>query len=375
VFPPRVGGTGRLFHGIYGRLAPQGYVIAAGEAPGQVAFDRTHSLRVRRIPLAIHYRGIRGPRSFREYNHAFRELRSIVKEEHVSTTHCARCLPEGLLGLGLRLSTGIPFACYAHGEELTSASLSREQTLWARLVLSRASLMFASSHHSAGLLGAEWGVPEQRIRVVHPGVDTAQFVPAPPDPDFRRRMAWEGRQVVLTVGRLQKRKGHDQMIRALAQVRRRLPNLLYAILGDGEERAGLTRLVGELGLEGHVQFLGELDDQAMIRCYQQCQVFALPNREINRDIEGFGIVLLEAQACGKPVIAGASGGTAETMQVDRTGYLVPCDRPDQLADLVWQLLSSPERRDEMGQVARKWVVENFDWSVAARRANEAFSVV
>ena len=98
-----------------------------------------------------------------------------------------------------------------------------------------------------------------------------------------------------------------------------------------------------------------------MECYQQCDLFVLPNRQVGQDIEGFGMVLLEAQACGKPVIAGASGGTAETMQPGETGYVVPCDQPDELAAMVAELLLDPDRRTRMGEAARSWVVEQFDW--------------
>ena len=144
-------------------------------------------------------------------------------------------------------------------------------------------------------------------------------MPAARDEDVRRSLGWEGRRVVLTVGRLQKRKGHDMMIRSLPQVRQEVSDVLYAVAGDGEERAALARAVTDLGLGGQVQFLGEVDENTLLRCYQQCDLFALPNRQVGSDIEGFGMVLLEAQACGKPVLAGDSGGTAETLVAGAEG--------------------------------------------------------
>src|SRR5205814_10004845 len=108
-------------------------------------------------------------------------------------------------------------------------------------------------------------------------------------------------------------------------------------------------------------FLGELDDATLLCCYQQCDLFVLPNRQVGRDIEGFGIVLLEAQACGKPVVAGASGGTAETMRIPETGRVVPCDHPDELAALVTELLADRARLARMGEAARRWTVERLDW--------------
>ena len=131
-------------------------------------------------------------------------------------------------------------------------------------------------------------------------------------------------------------------------------------------------LVAREGLNDSVQFLGELDDGGLVRCYQQCDLFVLPNRRVGEDIEGFGMVLLEAQACGKPVVAGASGGTAETMRVPQTGRLVACDGPQELAALVAELIEDREGLARMGAAARSWVVERFDWAGLTRQAEQIF---
>jgi phosphatidylinositol alpha-1,6-mannosyltransferase len=179
--------------------------------------------------------------------------------------------------------------------------------------------------------------------------------------------------VVLTVGRLQRRKGHDHLIRALAGIRKRVPDVLYAIVGDGEELSALQRLARHEGVADSVQFLGKLDDATMVHCYQQADVFALPNREVEGDIEGFGIVLLEAQACGRAVVAGMSGGTGETMRVGETGEIVDCSRVEPIVEILSELLTDSERRDRMGEAGRAWVVGKFDWSVLCRQAEHIFA--
>src|SRR5262249_29561593 len=118
---------------------------------------------------------------------------------------------------------------------------------------------------------------------------------------------------------------------------------------------------------------GEIEDDAMVRCYQQCDLFALPNRQVGKDIEGFGMVLLEAQACGRPVLAGTSGGTAETMRIPETGRVVSCDDLDALAAMVIELLSDREKLDQMGVAGRQWVVDRFDWAALSRQAAELFT--
>jgi phosphatidylinositol alpha-1,6-mannosyltransferase len=286
--------------------------------------------------------------------------------------HCGRPLPEGVMGLALRALTGVPFLCYVHGEDVGTASTSREQSWLIRRVFGRAACVLANSRNTARILREQWGLAPQRLAVLHPGVDTGRFVPAGRSPAVRRRLGWGERPVVLTAGRLQKRKGQDHMIRALPAVRRAFPDVLYAVVGGGEERAALEGLAAREGVAAHVQFLGEVADAELIRCYQQCDLFALPNRQVGRDIEGFGMVLLEAQACGRPVLAGASGGTAETMRVPETGRVVCCEDPGRLAAAVVELLGDPGRLDRMGAAGRRWVVERFDWDALGRQARRLF---
>jgi phosphatidylinositol alpha-1,6-mannosyltransferase len=194
------------------------------------------------------------------------------------------------------------------------------------------------------------------------------------DKGVRERLGWGDSPVILTVGRLQKRKGHDRMILAIGAIRKAFPEALYVIVGDGEEREALRQLVAHVRQDEHVRFVGELDDKSLIECYQQCDLFSLPNRQVGWDIEGFGMVLLEAQACGRPVLAGASGGTAETMRIPETGRVVPCEDPEVIAAEVIDLLSDRDRLDRMGAAARHWVVDQFDWEALSRRASLLFGM-
>jgi phosphatidylinositol alpha-1,6-mannosyltransferase len=372
LFPPKTGGSGRWFWEIYRRLPRRSYLIAAGEHPRQRDFDERHAPRVVRLPLAMRAWGIASLEGLRGYTRAIGRLRRLILDERIEMVHAARCLPEGVMALALRLATRAPYACYVHGEDVGTARYSREHRWLAERVLRNASFLIANSRNTERILIEEWGLAPEGIRLLHPGVDTARFVPAARDRSVRAALGWGERPVILTVGRLQLRKGHDQMIRALTTIREAIPGVLYAIAGDGEERATLEEVAGRSGLHDHVQFLGEVDDDRLVLLYQQCDLFVLPNRQVGRDIEGFGMVLLEAQACGKPVIAGASGGTAETMRIPETGLVVPCDGPEVLAAKVVELLTDPDRRARMGSAARSWVTERFDWEPLSRQALALF---
>jgi phosphatidylinositol alpha-1,6-mannosyltransferase len=371
-FPPKTGGSGRWFWEIYRRMPRDTIIIAAGEYPRHEAFDQTHDLPVVRLPLTLPSWGIRQPDALRGYWQALRRLGPVLRSHEVALLHCGRCLPEGLMALALKCWRGIPYACYAHGEEMNYAATSRELSWLLRRVLRGAEVVIANSRNTAQLLQETWNLPQAKVELLHPGVDTHRFVPAGRDPALRRELGWTDRPVVLTVGRLQKRKGHDRMIEALALIKHTVPNILYAIVGEGEERHTLQELAAAAHLEPHVQFMGEVADDQLVRCYQQCDLFVLPNRQVGADIEGFGMVLLEAQACGKPVVAGSSGGTTETMSIPQTGRVICCEEPHALAVLVSELLSNPAQLERMGAAARRWVLEHFDWDTLSNRAAGIF---
>lgn len=372
IFPPKTGGSGRWFWEIYSRMPRDQVVIAAGDDARAAEFDGTHELPITRLPIAMATRGIRPLGNLKRYVSMAWRIRGIAKRERVDAIHAARNLPEGFIAYLVRRMTGIPYLCYVHGEDVGVSATSRELAWMTRRVLNGASLVIANSQNTRSMLLNDWRMPDKKVRLLYPGVDTKRFVPAAPDESIRQTLGWHNRMVLLTVGRLQKRKGHDMLIRAMPAIREKQPNVLYAILGDGEERAKLQALADENGVSNNVQFLGEASDQQLLQCYQQCDLFVLPNRSIGRDVEGFGMVLLEAQACGKPVVAGASGGTTETMRVPETGRNVPCETPEPLGATINELLSDRLQRIRMGERGRTWVCERFDWEALSREAAELF---
>ncbi len=173
---------------------------------------------------------------------------------------------------------GGKYICWLHGEELGFASTSRELTWLARRVYRGASTVFANSHNSAKLLTRNWGVPEEKVRVVYPGVDGERFRPEVDGAALRSRVAAPDDVVFLSVGRLQRRKGHDLVLQALARLRERMPGVSYVIVGDGPHQRQLEDDVSVLGLTGIVHFAGPARAEDLPAWYAAADVFVMPNR-------------------------------------------------------------------------------------------------
>jgi phosphatidyl-myo-inositol dimannoside synthase len=371
LFPPRTGGSGRWLWELYRRLEGVRIQIAAGEAPDSELFDRGSPVPIVRLPLSFRNWGISNPRAALQYGRATRLISRLIRDVRPEVIHCGKCLPEGFIASLMKRRHGTSFACFVHGEELTLAATSRELSWLTRRVLRDAAHVIANSAHSKMLL-RNWGLADDKVTVMHPGVDTSRFVPSSADVEARKRLGWLDRTVILTVGALQKRKGQDMMIRALPAIRARFPRVLYSIVGEGWEHTYLERLADELGVRDRVEFRGVPTDLELVTCYQQCDLFALPNRQVGWDIEGFGIVLLEAQACGKPVITGSSGGTCEAIGPGETGLVIPCETVEPVVSAVCNMLEHPDRGVHMGTRGRERMVSQFDWRVVSRQAQAIF---
>jgi phosphatidylinositol alpha-1,6-mannosyltransferase len=375
IFPPTVGGSGRYFYELYSRLPPGVVTVVAPEHLDAAQFNPPSSIDLVRIPMTIGDRGLRTWQGLKFYLGVARRLKAIIRERNISIVHCGRNLPEGFVGYLLKLMTGTPYLFYTHGEDIGVCYHSRELAWMTRRVMSGSAGAIANSNNTLRLLKEQWHFPGNKAYVIQPGMDASRFAIADKDMSLRHRLGWANRKVILTVGRLQRRKGHDMLIRALSAIRAVHPTVLYAIIGTGQDESYLRELANTEGVAEAVQFLGSVTDTEMTVTYQQCDLFALPNREIQGDIEGFGMVLLEAQACGKPVLAGNSGGTAETMNPGETGVVVDCTAPQPLADTIIELLADPDRLQAMGSAARPWVESQFDWPQRASVAQAVWGKV
>ena len=283
------------------------------------------------------------------------------RAEGLIRPHVGHVLPLGTIALLLKRWRKLPYLLYAHGLDILLPQRSvRKKTLLKRIVKHASGLVSNSAFTREALL--KLGARADAIAVVYPCPNlTETHVSDDRLEHLRRVHHLTDKRVILTVGRLVERKGHDQIIRALPAVRKRVPNATYLIVGNGPHRHQLQQLVNQYRLGEHVTFLDRVDETQLMACFEVCDVFAMPSRQIGPDVEGFGMVYLEAGLFGKPAVAGESGGATEAVLNDLTGLTVDETDTAQVAHALINLLTNRAYADRLGFQAMQRVLELFTW--------------
>jgi phosphatidylinositol alpha-1,6-mannosyltransferase len=248
---------------------------------------------------------------------------------------------------------------YAHGEELTGWGRGMKFRTMC-FVLRRADALLSNSDFTGETLVNLIGVDRGRVELTYPTVDEERFRPGLPGEDLRAGIGVAaGQKLILSVGRLMRRKGFDNVIRSLPMLGKQGIDAHYAVIGIGEDRDYLQGLAVELGLTERVHLLGHVSYEDLPRWYCASDLFAMPNRDVGGDTEGFGLVYLEAAAAGRPALAGMAGGTASAVVDEVTGLRVDGEQLDAIVAALVRLLRNTEEAEHMGRNGRARVLENY----------------
>jgi phosphatidylinositol alpha-1,6-mannosyltransferase len=264
---------------------------------------------------------------------------------------------------------GVRFAALGHAKEFLPAAHGVRSTpmfaAYQRTLLRQLHPVLCVSRYTASIAGAAGAAD---VQVLHPGVDTQRFAPdtSAPMPVAARDLS---RPLLLTVARLVTRKVIDTVIEALPSILTEHPTLTYAVVGDGPDRERLQALAARLGVASHVAFVGAARHDELPAWYRAADIFVLASRQeaVHGDVEGFGLVLLEAQACGTPVIAADSGGMPDALRPGETGTLVPPSASEAVATAVRDMLADRTRLAQMATAARAYALSQA-WPAVAQRA-------
>ena len=295
-------------------------------------------------------------------------MRRLITERGIDTVWFGAAAPLGLLAQRARHAGATRVLASTHGHEVGWSMLPVARSVLRRIGDESDTVTFVS-RYTRGRFASAFG-SHAALEHLPPGVDTDRFRPdSASRAELRARYALGDRPTVLCLSRLVPRKGQDMLIRALPSIRQRVDGAALVIAGGGPYFATLRELAERLGVSEHVTFTGGIPAADLPAYHAMADVFAMPcrTRGAGLDVEGLGIVFLEASATGVPVVAGSSGGAPETVQHNKTGIVVDGRSVNQIADAVSDLLADPDRAAAMGAAGRDWATAHWRWDDLAGR--------
>jgi len=357
-FPPRPGGIQQFVHNLAVRQPAGSVIVYTSTWRGAAKFDAEQPFEVVREDTSVL---LPTPR-------VAKRAAELARAYGCDTVWFGAAAPLGLLAGGLRRTGGVDRAvALTHGHEIGWAALPGARRLLQRIARSHDVITYLGEYQRIRLDRALHGLTE--LQRLAPGVDVDTFHPGVDGSAVRARHALSDRPVIVCVSRLVPRKGQDMLIRALPTVRRRVPGAALLLVSGGPYRTKLERLAREHGVESDVVFTGSVPWAELPAHYAAGDVYAMPcrTRAAGLDVEGLGIVYLEASAIGLPVVGGDSGGAPDAVLEGETGFVVGGRDVAGLAGRLAELLTDPTRAKTMGAAGRAWVEREWRWEAQAAR--------
>lgn len=356
-FPPRPGGIQMFVHALAARLPD--VVVYAPAWRGDAAFDAAQ-----RFPVVRHPTSLMLPLPT-----VLRRVRAVARDAGCTAVWFGAAAPLALLTPQLRAAGAHRVVASTHGHETGWAMLPGARQVLRRIGEHVDVLTYLADYTRRRIAGALTPGAAHRMRQLSPGVDTDRFRRGAGGEAVRADLGLTDRPVVVCVSRLVPRKGQDVLVRAMPRIRSRVPDAALLLVGGGPYRGRLERLVDDVGVRDAVRFTGPVPWAGLPAYYDAGDVFAMPCRTRNAglDVEGLGIVYLEASATGLPVVAGASGGAPEAVLDGVTGHVVDGRDVDDVARQVSRLLADRRGARAMGEQGRAWVERQWRWETMAHR--------
>jgi phosphatidylinositol alpha-1,6-mannosyltransferase len=364
-FPPIGGGIARWMAELAKRYPAGSLVVSTGQCGDSSDVDAGFPNRVDR--LGIPSRRLRTIQGILLWS---RRVAVLARSTDAEFIWCGNIKPAAYPAKWTMERTGVPFGILLHGGDLLILQHQIHQSAVKRTtaaaLLSSAAVLVANSEWTRDrcltvLSELELDVPADRVRVVALGADPAFFRPGLDTREVRTRYGLEEGRWLLSVARLTRHKGIDITLQALARLSPRHPDLRYAVVGTGEEREALEDEARGLGVAERVRFLTDVPDRDLPALYNCAEIYLGVSRLMEQRVEGFGISLAEASACGVPVIAGRSGGIPAAVRDGETGLLVDAERAEAVAEAIGRLLDDAALRARLGAAGRRAVESHYNW--------------
>ena len=362
-FPPRDGGIESYLRDFCARLDSENLVVLASSRAAEDklrAYDESLPYRVYRMRDSV----------LLPLPHVARRAAQIIRTERIDTVWFGAAAPLGLLADACRRAGATRIVATTHGHEVGWSMLPVARQVLGRIGKSSDVVTYIS-RYTRSRFAAAFG-PRAAFERLPSGVNIERFSPNPEaGQEIRQRHGiGKSQPLIVCISRLVRRKGQDMLIRIMPEVLRQHPDAQLLIVGVGPLKRELETLAEKLGVSEQVIFAGKVSFEDLPAYYNAATVFAMPARTRGRglDVEGLGIVYLEAQACGVPVVAGNSGGAPETVIDGETGIVVDGGSRSSITAGLLEILDNPQRAAAMGCRGREHVVESWTWEVMAARA-------
>ncbi len=300
-----------------------------------------------------------------------RNLSRLIKKSNIQVAAFGAAAPLGLLSASMKRAGVQKTVALTHGHEVWWAKVFPFNLALRRIGATVDSLTFLGEFTQQAISRALSRAAAAQMVKIAPGIDVDHFVPHDASL-LRKELKLENKRVIVSVGRLVHRKGQDHLIESLPEILKRVPDAHVLMVGQGPYLSHLKKLVQELNLADHVSFIGRIQYAQLPQYICAADVFAMPSRSrfFGLEVEGLGIVYLEASACGLPVIAGSSGGAPDAVVDGVTGFVVDGQNNQEIAEAAIKLLNDLDLAKKMGTAGRTWIVENWRWEIWSERFNK-----
>jgi phosphatidylinositol alpha-1,6-mannosyltransferase len=294
-------------------------------------------------------------------------LRNIVKSEGITTAAFGAAAPLGLLSASIKRAGVRRTVALTHGHEVWWAKVFPFNLLLRRIGSTVDVLTYLGEFTRDAISHGLTVQAQQSMVKIAPGIDVDHFLPTDASA-LRKSLGLTEKKVIVSVGRLVHRKGQDRLIEAMPEILKTVSNAHLLLVGEGPHRDHLQKLIQKHRLEGSVTLIGRIDYKDLPLHICVGDVFAMPSRSrlMGLEVEGLGIVYLEASACGLPVLAGNSGGAPDAVVQNETGLVVDGTNNKEIADAAIELLTKVDLSKKMGAAGRQWIVENWRWQIWSR---------
>ncbi|MEY4151143.1 MAG: hypothetical protein RJB28_210 [Actinomycetota bacterium] len=368
-FGPRAGGIETFIIGLLERMQPGTVMVYTSQQAESESFDQRW--RERYGVLVIRDRSsilLPTPR-------VNRAIKNIIRREGIESVWFGAAAPLAVMAKAFRAVGVKKIVALTHGHEVW----------WAKIPPFSFAMKFIGAHvDHLGYLGEFTRnaiapslnkLDREKLIKIAPGIDTEHFSITERDAALVAQLDITDSPTIVSVGRLVHRKGQDQLVKALPRIIEKFPQVKLIFVGTGPHQKTIEKLMKTLGVEKSVRFIGRIPHDQLPKYFALGDIFAMPSRSrlFGLEVEGLGIVYLEASACGLPVIAGNSGGAPDAVLPGKTGVVVDGTSEKEIADAAIHLLSDMSRSREMGRTGREWVVSDWRWEIWSKTFNNLFS--